>query len=512
VLENLSAAIIIFGENMRVKFFNSAYKQLMKLDAEWLYSNPTYGEVLDELRNNRQLSEQADYQAYKKAQLALFTTITSPIHDLIHLPSGKTLRLMTAPYQLGGLLFIYEDVTDSLTLQRKNNMLLAVHKETINNLHEGVMVYGSDNRLKIINKAMLKIWKTGDDKSLTDMSGMHIADMLNSIKDDIDYGSDWEEFRENAISNLTDRIAKTGKILKKDNSVLMFSYISLPDGAHMHSFTDITDTFMIEKAIIEKNEALKTAQQMQSEFVSCISIELKEPLNILIGFSELLLSQSFGMLNDKQISYCRHLLEASNQLHQLVNNLLEMVSIDIDSPDLELSTFSVKDAVDEAIQIVEKRILEKNIDLVKNYPKQQIEFTGDKTRIKQSVYNILVTAVQNTVIRGRIDVIITADNENLKIIIKDDSVGICKNEQPKKFFRRSSKIFKFGKIEEGGISMPLVKSLIELHGGTLRISCGFGEGTSFICMLPMKTSENNTKMLSKTDKNVSSVFSQAANS
>ncbi|MDR2157720.1 MAG: PAS domain-containing protein, partial [Holosporaceae bacterium] len=63
VLENLSTAIVIFGENTRVVFFNSAYQRLMKLEAGWLHSKPTYGEVLDELRNNRQLSEQADYQA-----------------------------------------------------------------------------------------------------------------------------------------------------------------------------------------------------------------------------------------------------------------------------------------------------------------------------------------------------------------------------------------------------------------------------------------------------------------
>ncbi|MDR2781928.1 MAG: PAS-domain containing protein [Holosporaceae bacterium] len=511
VLENLSTAIVIFGENMRIKFFNNAYQRLMKLEPEWLYSNPTYGEVLDELRNNRQLSEQADYQVYKKAQLALFTSTTDPIKELIHLPNGKTLRLTVSPYQLGGLLFVYEDVTDSLTLQRKNNMLLAVHKETINNLYEGVMVYGSDNRLKIVNKAMQKIWKMFDDDIMTKANGMHISELLDTIvRNDIDYGSNWEEFRENAISNLTDRITKTGKLQKKDGSIIQFSYIPLPDGAHMHSYTDITDTYIVERAVMEKNQALKTAQQLRLEFISGISIELKEPLNILIGFSELLLSQSFGTLNDKQMKYCKHLLCASNQLHQLINNLLEMVSIDIDSTDLDLSSFSINDVVEEVIQSLEKRILEKNLDFVKNYQEQHIDFIGDRRRIKQSIYNMLITVIKNAIPHGKVDIIITFDDENLKVVIKDDAINPHKDKSKiKKVFHRSSRGIKFGSLENDGISMPLVRSLIELHGGTLKVDSNIGEGTSVICSLPMKLqkhSENTVLMHGK-----SRVISRAVN-
>jgi signal transduction histidine kinase len=255
----------------------------------------------------------------------------------------------------------------------------------------------------------------------------------------------------------------------------------------MHSFADITDTCMVEKAITEKNEALKMAQQMRLEFVSGISIELKEPLNVLVGFSELLLSQSFGILNDKQTKYCQCLLGASNQLHLLINNLLEMVSIDIDSSELDLSTFLVKDVLDEIIQNLEKRILEKNIDLIKNYSDHFIEFIGDRTRIKQSIYNMLIAAIRNAMFHGKIEVILAADDKNLKIIIKDDGVAVSaeENKISQRVFRRSPKFQRFGKMEKSGISMPLVRSLIELHGGTLKINSVALEGTSFVCTLPL---------------------------
>lgn len=491
VLENLSTAIAVFGEDMRLSFFNSAYQRLMKLEPSWLHSKPTYGEILDERRINRQLPEHADFQAFKKSQLALFTSITSPVQELNHLPNGKTLRLLIAPYSLGGLLFMYEDVSDSLSLQRKNNTLLAVQKETLDHLYEGIMVYGSDNRLKIINSALMRIWGM-DDCSIEDFKGIHLSEVLDRIRDKLDYGTSWEIFRENAISNLTDRIAKTGKLLKKNNSVILFTYIPLPDGAHMHSFIDITDTCTVEKAVIEKNQILKASQNLRFEFVSSISVELKEPLNSLIGFSELLLNQYFGKLNPKQLEYCKYILSSSNQLNELINNLLEMVSIDIDSVKLRISSFSMKDLLEEVVTGVEKRAQEKNVDIIRNYEIENLIINGDRIRIKQAIFNILINAIQFTPPEGKVNLRLTTNNDFVKIIIQDNGIK-QKKCSPNKIFKRSnSKTVNFIDIDSNSVSMPLVKSLIELHGGSLNVS--FNEennSTSVVCSLPIHPNKEN---------------------
>lgn len=484
VLESLSTSIAIFNESYKLIFFNSSYQRLMKLEANWLHSKPSFSEILDENRNNRQLPEHADYHAFKKAQLALFTSVTAPAQELLHLPNGKTLRQVVAPYPLGGLLFMYEDVTDSLALQRKNNTLLAVQKETIDHLYEGITVYGSDNRLKIVNNSMMKIWKLNN-RSISTLKGTHLSEMLDFIKDELDFGSDWGIFRENAISNLTDRIAKTGKLMKKDNSVIMFSYIPLPDGAHMHSFIDVTDTCVVEQAIMEKNQALKASQKLRFEFVSGISTELKEPLSILIGFAELLIHQYFGLLNDKQIEYCQHILDASHQLHMLVDNLLEMVSIDIESVSLNLSEFYIHDAVNEAICNITKRANEKNIDIVKNFDQNDPIFIGDKIRIKQAIFNILINAIQFTPPNGKVDIRIVSSEIDIKIIIYDSSVGAAKNADKKVFRRTTSKHFGLSS-DSNSVSMPLVRSLIELHDGNLSIVSDAASGTRVICSLPWR--------------------------
>lgn len=479
VLENVSSAVAIFGKNMRLDFFNTAYQKLMKLEASWLHSKPTYAEILDERRNNRLLPELADYQEFKKTQLEMFNTLQAPIKDLMHLPNGKTLSVITAPYPLGGLLYVFEDVSDSLNLQRKNNTLLAVYKETIDHLHEGIAVYGSDNRLKIVNNSMMKSLGIND-RTQQEMKGMHISEMLTYAKEKIDYGDDWDVFKVQAVSNLTDRKTKSGKTELKDGTVVMFSYIPLPDGAHMISYTDITDTCVVEKAIKEKDQAVREANRSRYEFVSSISVELREPINSVIGFSELLSREYYGKLNDKQREYCYYITSSANQLYQLTNNMLEMALVDVESVDLEVASFVVSDAISEVVETVRKSSQEKGVSLITDFENKSLEYEGDRKRIKQCLFSIMTNAVQISPINRQLSVRTVSDDSNLRIIIKDEgNIGETGR------YKRGSRSFLSRLSEYNTASMSMVKSLLEMHGGDLSIKTDSNGCSSVICRLPI---------------------------
>lgn len=152
VLHYLSTPIAVYGANTHLEFFNHAYLKLFQFDEKWLYQRPTYAEVLQDLRERRKLPEYTDFAAFKNAQLQLFNTLITPLQEMIHQPDGQTLRVMTVPHPLGGLLFMFDDVTDKLALERRYNTLIAVQKETIDNLYEGILVLGSDNRLRLSNQ------------------------------------------------------------------------------------------------------------------------------------------------------------------------------------------------------------------------------------------------------------------------------------------------------------------------------------------------------------------------
>lgn len=118
VLHHLSTPIAVYASDTRLEFFNTAYLKLFQFDEKWLYQRPTFAEVLQDLRERRKLPEYTDFAAFKAAQLHLFNTLINPLQEMIHQPDGQILRIMTVPHPLGGLLFMFDDVTDKLSLER----------------------------------------------------------------------------------------------------------------------------------------------------------------------------------------------------------------------------------------------------------------------------------------------------------------------------------------------------------------------------------------------------------
>jgi PAS domain-containing protein/anti-sigma regulatory factor (Ser/Thr protein kinase) len=153
VLETLGSGIAIFGPDMRLKFFNTAYAHLWGLEEEALKDEPHLNDIHELLRERRRLPEQSDFPAYKRDQVRLFSTLIEPLEDLLHLPDGSTLRLTATPHPFGGVLMSFEDVTDRLALESSYHTLTAVQRETLDHLFEGVAVYGADGRLKLVDGA-----------------------------------------------------------------------------------------------------------------------------------------------------------------------------------------------------------------------------------------------------------------------------------------------------------------------------------------------------------------------
>ena len=250
VLENLSAGVAIYGSDRRIKFFNQAYCRIFDMDENWLHTEPTLGEVLDDLRLRRILPEHIDYATYKKHQMQMINTILNPFQELIHLPDERTLRKIAAPHPIGGIFYIYEDLTDALAVERKYNIQLAVQRASLDNLYEGIAVFGSDGRLRLSNAAYQRIWKLSASQV---KEGIHMGDIIECCRDFFDMKKDWELRKEKLLSLATDRIPKKKQIFREDGSVVDFSYHPLPDGSHLMSCIDITDTYKVKKMLKELN-------------------------------------------------------------------------------------------------------------------------------------------------------------------------------------------------------------------------------------------------------------------
>ena len=194
--------------------------------------------MLELLRERRRLPEYADFRAFKQQRLRLFTTLLEPLEELTYIPDGTTLRSRISPHPLGGLLVTYEDVTDNLVLERSYNTLIAVQRETLDNLYEGVAVVGGDGRLKLTNPAYARIWHLPPESLSAEP---HISEIVEESKGFFDYGEDWSGYKDRIIARLTDRAPRTGRLARTDGSVLDYACVPLPDGAILLSYVDVTD-------------------------------------------------------------------------------------------------------------------------------------------------------------------------------------------------------------------------------------------------------------------------------
>jgi signal transduction histidine kinase len=480
VLEKLGTAIAIYGADSRMTFFNAAFAHLWDIEEDWLRSGPSLGEVLEELRARRRIPEQVDFKVYKKEVLGLFTSLLEAREELLHLPDERVLRMVVHPHPLGGLLYTYEDVTDRMTLERSYNTLIAVQRETLDNLHTAVAVFGSDGRLKLRNAAFESMWSLSPQFAEVQP---HVSDLVEQTRM-LFVAEDWAIFKERLVSRATDHQPHAGRFARTDGSVLDYAAVPLPDGAMLFSYLDVTDSINVERALRERNEALETADRLKSEFITNVSYELRTPLNTIIGFTEILANQYFGELNERQTEYSRGILEASRQLLGLIDAILDLALVEAGRLTLERRPIAIADMLNSVQALSRERARKQGIEVVLAIEAKTGSMIGDERRLKQALFNLISNAIQYTPTGGRIELQARRDDDRIVFAVADTGIGIRPEDRQRVFekFERTTD----GRVRAPGLGLglSLVKSFIELHGGEIELNSIPGRGTTVICRLP----------------------------
>lgn len=485
ILENLSNSIAIYGSDTRLQYFNSAYLKMFQFQEAFLYGRPMFGDVLEDLRKRRKMQEVNDFTKHKEKRNALFNTIFEPIHEIHHQPDGAFLKATICPHASGGILIIFEDITDKLALERGYKTLLAVQKETIDNLHEGLAVVGSDLRLRLCNKAFSELLKLNEEQCKT---GTHVADILQATKPLL-YEESFIYWKTHLYELCENRTPFT-ELLDSVNSLkIQISYIPLPDGSHLFSFVDISDRWKFEQTIRERNEALEQADRLKTDFISHVSYELRAPLNTIAGFIDILRNQYFGPLNERQVDYCQGISEASQKLMQLISDMIDLASIEAGKLALHYHDIELPKFLESCAALIKNRAYDQGVELsIVNNTNIDV-FSGDEKRLKHVMFNLLSNALKFTLPGGRISIIafhVDDQPDMLGLCVSDSGVGISSTDQEKIFdmFEHGSRLHTAKK--GAGLGLPLVKRLIELHQGQVYIASKISEGTQVICHLPIQ--------------------------
>ncbi|MFL2769742.1 MAG: PAS-domain containing protein [Rhodospirillaceae bacterium] len=242
VLERLGTAIAVYAADQRLAFYNTAFTQLWDLEDIWLRSGPSYGDILESLREGRRLPEVADFPAFKETELDRFHSLIDPLEDVLHLPDGGTLRRVIAPHPMGGLLTTYEDVTDTLAMERSYNTLIAVQRETIDNLNQAIAMFSGDGQLQLANPAFLSLWKLSPEIVEERVSVASIVKRMEDSFDTVEDRTHYSAFILDALNPDTERVLQQAHFKKSDDVTFEVTSVPLPDGGALFSFTDITTT------------------------------------------------------------------------------------------------------------------------------------------------------------------------------------------------------------------------------------------------------------------------------
>jgi len=482
-LDRVTTAVAICGPDKRLKFRNRAFEALWGLEPEWLDTEPTDGEILDQLRALRRLPEQANFQAWKQQRMELYTS-PDPLEEYWHLPDGRIIKLLSQAHPFGGVIYVYENVTEQLNLASSYSTLERVQRETIDHLYEGVAVFGTDGRLKLSNPAYARIWHL-DGTTLDNEP--HANDIAEATADLYAHQEQAEAFKARLTHEGAMRAAETGRISRIDDTVIDFAAVPLPDGATLLTYVDVTDGLRMEKALRERNDALETADRLKSEFISHVSYQLRTPLTNILGFGEILETEMFGGLNPKQHEYMQGILESSDTLLDAVNDILDLAVIEAGAMTLDLSEVEISEVLDAAEQFAQ-RPAQKNKVVVRLETKGDLgSIRADDKRIKQIMINLLSNALAFTSPGDTITIGARRSENTVQLYVSDTGVGIKPEFQATVFDRFEA--HSAGDRRRGaGLGLSLVRSFVELHGGWVTLESAPGLGTTVTCHLPTRTS------------------------
>lgn len=251
------------------------------------------------------------------------------------------------------------------------------------------------------------------------------------------------------------------------------------------------DEEQVRRALEQEREAvtaLRAVDVMKTQFISTTSHELRTPLTSVLGFTQLLASDSVGPLNDAQSDLLGRIERSGLRLLTLVENILTLSRIEGDELELARDPVDVRAAVASACDAVLDPARPQPLDVRLHLPDAaagEIVVLGDRDHLERAVINVLTNALKFTPDGGRVELTLVADGRQVVVEVTDTGIGIPLDEQRSLFTRffRGSNATALA-IQGTGLGLSIVRSVVEEHGGSIAVESAPGAGTTITLVFP----------------------------
>jgi signal transduction histidine kinase len=427
VFNHISVPIATFDVNTNLVFANNVMLRLFDFDESYLASTPNISEILDDLMDKRKIMEMDDFSTFKQKISGYFRDIVSPYYTFMHTPDGRALNVIISPNYGGGLTFVFEDTTEKINMEREYKSLAIVQKETLDHLYEGIVVFGSDNRLKMTNPAINKLWDKTEEKR---RDGIHIKDFFMDSADLFKKSEDAKSWIAEVINMSSSRIENLGSFKFKSGKIIEYVYVPLPGGLNLLRFVDITDKTKLERAMTERSELISQIDKLKSSFIANISYELKAPINTISGFTDILANQYFGPLNEQQLKYCHGITIAIKKLSETIEAMLNLVNIEAGQMRMLYKEIYVSALLRNIVNLFSKTLKDRLITVSFVINDDDMTIYADEKSLKQCIYQIISKILQFTKREEEITISVTSteDPNCIDVKVKNTSHNIISEE------------------------------------------------------------------------------------
>lgn len=477
-LDQISTAVAIFGPDQKLKFANQAFATLWPLDTVFLESEPSHTLLLDRLREEGIIAEKPDWRGWKEELFSAYRS-GEPSQQIWNLPDGRTLRVLASPHPQGGVTWLFENLTEKIDLERRYNSLIEMQGETLDHLSEGVALFGPDGRVRLTNPALAKLWSLPTELTV---EGTHISKLQAECAQKTTSNA-WDTFGAFITGFSENRDAISGRMDLTNGVILDYALVPLPNAQTMMTFVNVTDTVNITRALQEKNDALRSADALRSEFVRHVSYELRTPLTNIIGFSDILQSGLFGTLNSRQQEYLKHIASESGALLDIVNDILDLAKLDAGIMELDIKDVDIAASMAFATERTKERLGTRPVKIEEKIEDGLTTIPADQARLRQIFVNVLSNAANFAPDNSVITFSAKKDGNDIVFSVHDDGAGIPE-EILDTVFKRFSSHAHHGSRAGAGLGLSIVKSFVELHGGSVTIETGNAKGTTVFCRFP----------------------------
>ena len=384
----------------------------------------------------------------------------------------------------------------------------------LNSIHEGVFIINSKYKTVFVNKAVEGLLNLNDFK---DIIGKNAFDIVPN-----EYRKIVHERFKNMLDNKISAPLIEEKFVTYDNCIIdieIYSGAIKYEGdwsilSVVRNISELKNSEKLKVKIVEQNKLLDDAREydkLKNEFFCNISHELRTPINVVLSALQLLnlneINQSNSENELKVKKYYKIMKRNSYRLLRLVNNLIDITKIDAGYFKLRLKNENIVAIIEDITMSVTDYAEHKGLRLVFDTDIEDKIVVCDADKIERIILNILSNAIKFTPTGGNIFVKITDKDSGILVSVKDTGVGIP-NDMKLSIFERFVQVDKsLSRDREGsGIGLSLVKSLVEMQGGTIRVESQYGSGSEFIIELPeMGLPESETIILDANIARVSNI-------